>query len=182
MEFEYMIISEPDMKEFSIDNKNEWKKLLMTKELRTWRLPLSNSMEENLSLKYDNTYEKFDFHGNQLGDGINLTKTHQNIMALPSCKSMEELEIVLGNTSEENSEYVLVAFLNWKQVRFDNENIVKYVDIPSNTNIYYKLTTPKVDSDTPYQIFAFPKPFNNDIRYSAPPTSTLRTIIRASVE
>lgn len=173
-EYNYFIISEPDINELSIDGSNELIKLLMTSNFYWWRLLLSNSTKSiNLS-EYDESYIKMD---SQMNYGIQLTKTHQEIIAMPSCTSMEDVELVLSNTNDYDMEYMLVAFLDWEQIPIDDDDMTKFIKIPSQTNIYLKMKIPYVEKDTPYQIFAIPKPYSNDLKNAIPPSSTLRTII-----
>lgn len=172
-EFTYYIIPEPNITDLSIDNSNEWNKLLMTSNIYSWRL-LLNSLTKNANLsEYDNSYMKM---ASQTDYGIQLSKTHQEVAVMPTCKSMDDVELIISNPYNSDLEYAVIAFLNWEQIPLNND-IIKIVKIPSNTNIYYKIKVPTVDKNAPYQIFAIPNPYDNDINNSNPPSCTLRTII-----
>lgn len=171
-EFSYLIIPEPDITKLSIDNSNEWNKLLMTSNIYWWRL-LLNDLNKN-NLEYDKSYVKMD---SQTNFGIQLTKSHESVTAMPSCTSMDDVELILSNINNYDMEYVLIAFLNWKQSPFTVNDMMKLIDIPSKSTIYFKLKIPNVKKDTPYQIIAIPKPFSNNLKSMTPPISTLRTVV-----
>lgn len=178
-EFSYLIIPEPDITELSISDSNEWNKLLMTSSLYGWRLLLNNSKKQIKPTEFDESYIKID---SQINYGIQLTKKYQEVTAMPSCSSMEDIELILSNTTDYDLEYVLVAFLDWKQTSIGVNDIPKFIKIPPQTNIYFKVTVPYVGKDTPYQIYAIPMPFSNDLKNIIPPFGTLRTIVTPNVE
>ncbi|ROR28312.1 hypothetical protein EDD66_105253 [Mobilisporobacter senegalensis] len=178
-EFEYIIIREPNITELSITNKDEWAKLHITRDFYSWRLFLSDFDYKSFSLEYDKSYNEM---GRNNGLTMELTKAHNKIMTLPTCKSLENVELVMGNSYNVDMDFALVSFLGWEQTEFEDGSLVKYVKIPSNKSIYLNLKLPKVNSKLPYQIIAFPKPYDKNFRYTMPPFSTFRTIVTPKSE
>jgi hypothetical protein len=172
-EYSYFIIPEPDINVLSIDNSNEWNKLLMTSSINWWRLLLDDS-EKIEKVEYNEAVINLETQNNY---GILLSNNHQEAAAMPSCKSMDEVELIMSNTNNYVVDYALIAFLGWEQVPISKTDMTDYISIPSQSTIYMKLKVPNVEENTPYQIFAIPRPFSNDIRLANPPSTTLRTII-----
>ena len=100
-EFSYFIIPEPDIDNLSINNESEWNKLLMTSNIYWWRL-LFNSNTIIDKTKFDNSYFEMD---SQIMYGMQLTKKHQKVAAMPKCISMEDTELVLSNINNYDMEY-----------------------------------------------------------------------------
>lgn len=172
-EFIYFIMSEPDIKKLSIDDGDEWNKLMITGYMYSWRLLISNSVKSIKTIEYDSSYSLIDF---KINYGVQLTKSYKQAAAMPSCKSGEVVNLILSNTNNYDTEYALIALLKWKQEVINGRSTL-YVKIPAKSSIYYKIKIPSVEENTPYQIIAIPKPFSADLNEVAPPACTLRTMI-----
>lgn len=172
-EFEYIIVREPELMSFTKDNSILWDNIGFTDSIVSSRFLINGSTDAWTPQVYENKYTVFD---SDVSYPPAIVRNYQDAKVLPYCYSNEKLDLVFTNIYPEETDYVFIAFSNWKQVEFTNGQKQNAIRIPGESNIVYSLTMPEVQSQEPYQIFCFSLPLNI-YQYHSRGSASLRTVI-----
>ncbi|GGE68914.1 hypothetical protein [Priestia taiwanensis] len=109
-----------------------------------------------------------------------LSEQAEELTALMTAKSGQEVYLTIGNPGNESVQYALIAFLDWQQVPVINNEVVNYVTVEPGEKKIYKLTLPRVSTKTNYQVVALPDPYKvSNSNYSSQSVeASLRTVIQ----
>jgi len=155
-EFTYFIVPEPDLNNFLNDGSFDWDVMLNTRESYIYRI----SLQENYESMVDNFDTNFEIIKEPTAlSGFELTKSHKDIIPVVDAKSGEDLELVFLNENAVEETYVLIAFLGWEQIEFEDGNKNKMVKVPENSSIYYTLKLSDSLNEQVFQVFALNKPY-----------------------
>jgi len=158
-EFSYIIVSEPDEKEFLTDGEYDWNTMFFTREpvINRFNLDkLSSPLEANQENHQD--FTEFQCEGNIWG--FELVKSREQLTAFVNGKSGEMAELVILNQEQdaEEKKYVILGFSDWKQVPLNGTNMKYYVTVPANTSVSIPIILPEVKEPTVFQVIAISEP------------------------
>lgn len=147
------------------------------------------SMQQILSLRYD--IENVEIPINESApplittnegpiDSVFISDSMEELNALTSASSEQDVFLSVGNTSNEVVDYALIALLDWEQVPLIDEQLVHYITVHPNEKKIFEITLPNTDEKKNYQIFAFPFPFEvSTTNYESQLVeATIRTVIK----
>ncbi len=149
-ELSYIIIKKPN---FMPDSFN-LEKILPLQMIMSKRFNLNNS---NTVLKYE-TNLKYSSEGPF--DNIWISDNESKLNAIYKAKGEDTCYITLGNDSNESIDYALVMYNNWKQSKFTDGSIVKYLKVNPNQKQTLKVKLPNTNEKSMFQVIAFPMPYN----------------------
>ncbi len=162
-EWEYLIVPEPDAKDFSMDSDSGWNNFMATRGVFTG----SYRMEDKSGGKrFPHVYEQTDT--DKLGElkhdgntGFQLVKSSKDLRVFDSAKAGSRACLCLGGMREEAQAYAVVAFCGWKQTEISKGQLVRcYTSVPDR-NSYDEIIFPNIKEDAVYQMFAFELPFES---------------------
>lgn len=112
-------------------------------------------------------------------DNVFISETEE-LTALMSAESGQEVYLTVGNPTDEVMDYVLVSFLDWEQVPLINEEEVLYVTVNPNEKKIFQLRLPETDKKKNYQVLAFPFPYKTSLENFESHTveGSFRTVIQ----
>ena len=161
-EFSYIILPEPEEKAFMKDG--EYQDCVF--ELQRGYVYRINLMNESGGQKEepDETVESMDITDAQIPDGFMLTEKHDSVKnaieMVVEGKSGEICELVISNKNgTADVEYVLTAFLNWKQIPLTEGAEKGYIKVPAGKAYVVPITLPEAEADSVYQIYGFGFPY-----------------------
>ncbi|MBE5105987.1 hypothetical protein IGI01_11940 [Bacillus thuringiensis] len=113
-------------------------------------------------------------------DNVFISETEDELIALMSAESGQEVYLTVGNPTDEVMDYALVSFLDWEQVPLINEEVVLYVTVNPNEKKVFQLKLPETDKKKNYQVLAFPFPYKTSFENFESHTveGTFRTVIK----
>ncbi|MGN1400981.1 MAG: hypothetical protein ACI4XL_05710 [Bacillus sp. (in: firmicutes)] len=150
-EVDYLVIKDPNhlIEKLEIENMNNLQQVLPLKF--STRNPVQEPVE---SLSPESVVP------NDLLDGVFLSKEKNNLTIVPQANSGEEVYLSVGNLYEDPAWFALVALLDWKQIPFNDNQLVHFVKVnPGERNIYW-FTLPNVEQKKNFQVLGFLKPYN----------------------
>ena len=163
-EMEYLIVPEPDAKNYSMNSESEWNNFNVTKDVRTSSYRIIDGGTE--SKRVPPVFEKIEtkkleelaFEGNT---GFELVKSSKDLRVFDSAKCGSRACLCLGGMRKEVEAYAVVAFCDWKQTEFSKGEFVRcYTSVPDG-NYYEEINFPTIKKDCVYQMFAFEMPFES---------------------
>lgn len=115
---------------------------------------------------------------NGSNDQIFISDSMEKLKILYESRHDKDSYLHVGNLSDTETNYALVALLDWQQVPLW-DTYENFVSIKPNSRKVYKLNFPYSEDEKNYQILAFPMPYNvNDDDFRSQMTySTFRTIL-----
>lgn len=125
-------------------------------------------LEEVLSMRYTiKNRDKVEmiqeiYPASVLTDGFNeplfLTKSNKGLQITYSEIEEKELMISNGNETDEEMNYVILAFKDWEQYEIVRDKDYFYTTVAPQTRQLFSFTLPKVEKDSNFQLIAFPFP------------------------
>ncbi|HDR7914062.1 TPA: hypothetical protein QCY05_003230 [Bacillus wiedmannii] len=172
-EVAYLIIKDPDLlvEKLDLDKAGAVQQVLSLRYSLENKTPPYYQYESVAPLK---TSDK------QPIDNVFISETEDELIALMSAKSGQEVYLTVGNPTDEVMDYALVSFLDWKQVPLINEEVVLYVTVNPNEKKVFQLKLPESDKKKNYQVLAFPFPYKTSYENFESHTveGTFRTVIQ----
>lgn len=95
-------------------------------------------------------------------DNIWISDEKNVVKALHTINKNKKLYLGIGNDTKSKLDYAVILFNNWKQVRFDDGDLVKYFKLSSNDKKVYELNLSSLTDESYFQAICFPFPFNVD--------------------
>ncbi|OEH84510.1 hypothetical protein BHU72_09910 [Desulfuribacillus stibiiarsenatis] len=93
-------------------------------------------------------------------------------------KGDSPVHLLVGNMNNQKLDYSLIALYDWQQVQIENK-LVNYASVePGQTNVYDIYLPPSKMNNLPFQILAFPAPFDENSAFSKNMYSTFRIAIQ----
>lgn len=174
-EFCYFIVSNPNVKDLSIEKENGWDEIYDAMTCSAGRFILNNFTYEESMFQFDKEDSETE---ETIGILCELTRDLNGYMVMPSCTSGEVVNLALGDELGANT-CAIIAFLDWEQVPLEEETkqLYKLTKIMTDKISIHNIKIPKVLQPTPYQIFIFPAPFDADGYKYNRIDATKRTII-----
>lgn len=162
-EMEYLIVPEPDAKNFSMDSQSGWNNFLATQAVYSSSYRI---IDQNGNERVPHVFDQIDTKelgelDHKGGTGLELLKSSKDLSVFDSAKAGSQVCLCLGGMSKEADAYVLVAFCNWKQTEVAKGEPVRcYTSVP-NRNSYDEIILPNINEDVVYQMFAFELPIKS---------------------
>lgn len=155
-EFTYLIIPEPDANKFINNEGFDWDVMFSTRASLIYRI----SLQENYETLIDNFDTDFELISEPTAlSGFELTKSHKEKIPVVGAKSGDKVELVLLNENANEETYMLIGFLGWEQVAFEDGSKIKLIKLPEDSSIYYTLKLPDTPHEKVFQLFALEKPY-----------------------
>lgn len=177
-EFSFLIIPEPEEKNFLIDGEYNWDFMFLGRELIANRyildrLTLQSIEEEEIPQNYIEFQSEWDI------SGFELVKSRNNLKAFVEGKGGEMLELLILNQDQasEDKNYIILSFSDWQQVAVDGENMKYDVTVKANSSISIPITLPEVEVPTIFQIIAFNNPDSLYDRNAWESLTTFRVLV-----
>ncbi len=177
-EIEYLIVPEPDLKNFSMENELEWNNFMATRDVcsGSYRITGKNDTKRvpvTLPQIDTNKLKAADFQGNT---GFELVKSSSDISIFDTAKSGGTACLCMGGMQQRDDAYVVVAFCDWKQSELAPGELLRcYTSVPDRNN-YEEIRFPDIKEDAVYQIFAFSLPIESRM------LSMIRKTLRIKLE
>lgn len=155
-EFSYVIIPEPEEQNYVINGTYNWSVMFSTREWNYGRFKLEREYM-NIKAEQKNEQNYTQFHVEENISGFELIDSRDDLIVSVERKGGETVELVILNQAPESEDtnYVIVGFLNWQQVPIDGEHMTYYADVPADTSISIPVTLPDVEETSVFQILAF---------------------------
>lgn len=177
-EIEYLIVPEPDLKNFSMKNDLEWNNFMATGDVcsGSYRVTGKNNSKrvpKTLPQIDTSKLKAVDFEGNT---GFELVKSSSDIRIFDTAKSGETACLCMGGMQQADDAYVVVAFCDWKQSAIAPGELLRcYSSVPDRNN-YEEIHFPEIKEDAVYQMFAFSLPIESRM------PSMIRKTLRIKLE
>ena len=113
-------------------------------------------------------------------DNVFISEKEDELNALMVSKSGQDIYLTVGNPSNNYLQYAVIAFLDWEQVPFSDNQFIIYVGVQPGEKKVYKLQLPFVKTKTNYQIIAFPNPY--EVSKSNYPSQSIEASIRTVIQ
>ncbi|MCM1253554.1 MAG: hypothetical protein NC321_12085 [Clostridium sp.] len=155
-EFDYAVIPQPDEKNLVIDGTYNWSAMLSTREWNIGRFELEREYSDiREEQKNEQNYTEFRVEENI--SGFELIDSRDDLIVSVERKGGETVELVILNQAleSEDENYVIMGFLNWKQVPIDGEHMKYYAGVSADTSISIPVILPDVEETSVFQILAF---------------------------
>ena len=159
-EMEYLIIPEPDAKNFSMNSESGWNNFLATQGVctssyriidRNGKIRVPHEFDQINTINLDELEHK----GNT---GFELVKSSEDLCVFDSAKAGSRACLCLGGMRKEAEAYAVIAFCNWKQTQITKGQLVRcYTSVP-NRNSFDEIIFPNIKENAVYQMFAFELP------------------------
>lgn len=151
----YLIIMEPDLRDFSLKDEDGWNNFMVTKNVYSNSYFISDESgqiaKEDEVISTDELPE-LEFDGNV---GFELIKSELDMSVFDSAKGGEEAVLCIGGMGTKAEICTAVAFCNWEQVPvIQGELIQSYSCVPGR-NSYEKIIFPDMQEEAVYQAFLF---------------------------
>ena len=159
-EFTYLFIPEPDEKEFVKDGEIQGI-FLVLKYFNLYRLRIEDGTgkEGRKPEEYPDEIETVDVTGARIAYGFTLME-QDNDKLITEGYSGQQYELLISNEDgEEDKEYVIIAFLNWKQIPLVEGIETVYVKVPAGKHYMLPVIIPEAGEESVYQIYAFGSPY-----------------------
>ncbi len=159
-EFTYLFIPEPDEKEFVKDGEIQ-DIFLALKYFNLYRLRIEDGTGKGgrKPEEYPDEIETVDVTGSRIAYGFILME-QDNDKLVTEGYSGQQYELLISNEDgKEDKEYVIIAFLNWKQVPLVEGEETVYVKVPAGKHYMLPVTIPEAGEESIYQIYAFSSPY-----------------------
>ncbi len=163
-ELDYLVIKKPNylLKEENIQ------KASFLQNVIAMRFLIEKGEEKKIPF-YTKPFKTFDSPSTSL-----FISRSNNLKLMYTSKSNEEVFLSIGHPEGKNSDFAVVAFLNWKQVPLNSQKI-NYVNVEKEKREVFLLRLPQVSREYNYQVVSFPKPYQisssdygNQIVYGSP--------------
>lgn len=158
-EFSYIIVPQPEEKNYLIDGKYDWNTMFSDRGLIFGRYHLDRLyFQAEKEQEFPQDYIEFQAEGNI--SGFELVESRSNINVSVEEKGGRTLELVFLNQTQESKEtnYVVLGFADWNQIPVDGIHMKYFVTIPADTSVSIPVTLPYVEEPTIFQIVAFSDP------------------------
>ncbi len=158
-EFSYIIVSEPDEKEFLADGEYDWDTMFFLREPVINRFNLDRLPSQS-EANQENQQDFMEFQAEGNISGFELVKSREQLTAFVDGKSGEMTELVILNQEQdaEEKKYVILGFSGWKQVPLNGTNMKYYVTVPANTSVSIPVILPEVKEPAVFQVIAISEP------------------------
>lgn len=151
----YLIVYEPQLTDLTFESEGR-EEFLATRNFYTISCYLSEYPYDETDYEFCDDLNAINYNS----AGIFMTKDLAEEIVMPTCGSGEDIKILLGNTTDDEKTYVMLAFLDWEQSPIEGEPY-KLFKLAANKSYYYNLTVPEVNEASPYQIFLLENPFHH---------------------
>ncbi|MDE7310698.1 MAG: hypothetical protein K2N87_03600 [Eubacterium sp.] len=165
-EMEYLIVPEPDAKNFSMDNESGWHNFLATKEVSVSSYRITDKTgKRRVPPVFDQIdTEKLEELESEGNTGFELVKSSKDVSAFASAKSGSHACMCLGSMRKEVDAYAVIAFCDWKQTEITKGQWVRcYTSVPDK-NYFEEIILPNEQEDAVYQMFAFELPIESRLK------------------
>lgn len=179
IEFSYVIIPEPGEQRFLVDGEYNWNTMFSTREWIVSRFGLEREhINPEKKPEYAQNYTEFHAEGNI--SGFELVGSRDDLIVSVEEKGGEMIELVMLNQEldSEDTDYVILGFLNWQQIPIDGEYMQYYVTVPANSSISIPVILPKVEEDAVLQIIAFKISDAGIEQYTITTKTTFRVLVK----
>ncbi len=162
-EMEYLIVPEPDAKNFSMNNESEWNNFMATQGVCTSSYLIK---DKNGNVRIPHEFNQINTES--LGElkhkgstGFELVKSSKDLYVFDSAKAGSRACLCLGGMRKEADAYAVIAFSNWKQIPIAKGQLVRcYTSVP-NRNSFDEIIFPNIKESAVYQMFAFELPIES---------------------
>ncbi|MGE7762092.1 hypothetical protein [Peribacillus sp. NPDC097895] len=150
-EIDYLVIKKPNY----FTEKLDIPKMHSLQEI----LPLRFQVKNNSQKQKTATFTPEEMFNEGPNDTIFISKQKEELTILPTERSGEDIYISVGNINEEKENYNIIALSNWKQVPFENNELVGNVLVNPGERKVFKFKLPFVKADSNFQVIALPRPY-----------------------
>lgn len=159
-EIEYLIVPEPESKNFSMDSEVGWNNFNATKDVCSSSFCVASKdggarMPHELEQIDTRKLKLLDFEGNT---GFELVKSSMDLSVFDSANAADHVCLCLGGMQKDVKAYAVVAFCDWKQVGITEGELVRCYSSVADQNYFDEIILPNIKDDAVYQMFAFEMP------------------------
>lgn len=92
-------------------------------------------------------------------ENISITNSQEKLQSIMTEKEGKELKFSVGNETNTEIRYAIIALKDWEQVAVRDNTDVLYTTVPPETRHLFDFNLPDVERENNFQLIAFPFPY-----------------------
>ena len=148
-ELDYIIIKKPNLSLKELDVEE----IVRLQEILGMRFKINNELSK---IEYEHNVRTI---SEGPIDNIFISKNENELQLFTTSSSEESVILSIGNMQETPMDYAVISFLDWQQIKFQDEKLIKFFNVQPKSRQAIPIILPKTESELNFQVIALPSPY-----------------------